>query len=182
MWRDISKILLTCCIILWASSSYGEERCTKPEDKTRYECRRNIGLRYDKNGIVDPTPDVVSLGSLPKDKYGFIDWSKAIRDRNIAPRDYADKKDGEEQTVEFSGNVLIKAKMDFMPDVIFPHSAHNMWLECEPCHTKIFAMKAGETPISMKAIWQGEYCGRCHDKVAFPLRNCFRCHSAPRRK
>ncbi|MBI5235080.1 MAG: hypothetical protein HY886_02395, partial [Deltaproteobacteria bacterium] len=29
---------------------------------------------------------------------------------------------------------------------------------------------------------RGQYCGRCHDKVAFPLRNCFKCHSAPRSK
>jgi len=48
---------------------------------------------------------------------------------------------------------------------------------CGNCHTGIFDKKAGATPVSMVENWEGEYCGRCHGRVSFPLANCYRCHS-----
>jgi ribosomal protein L40E len=33
--------------------------------------------------------------------------------------------------------------------------------------------------MSMFAILQGEFCGRCHGAVSFPLTECRRCHSVP---
>lgn len=152
-----------------------------PADRPTYHYSREPGqLKHDKYGMIDPTPDVISLKYLPLDKYGFVDWMKALDDGTIAPRDAVP---GNEPVVDPKvepDNILIKARQDFMPDVIFPHSAHEKWLKCGICHPKIFAEKAGKTPITMVGIWRGQFCGRCHDKVAFPTRNCFRCHSAPK--
>ena len=33
--------------------------------------------------------------------------------------------------------------------------------------------------MNMMKIISGQYCGVCHGRVAFPLINCFRCHSQP---
>ena len=145
-----------------------------PENKqTLFTDKQVLGLKYDAFGLIDPSSDVIPLQYLPKDNYGFVDWSKAISDGIISPLDFA----AQEHTVLFSKDIIIKSKMDFMPDVLFPHDVHNFWLSCSNCHSALFKMKAGTTPISMTGIWKGEFCGRCHDKVAFPLRNCFRCHS-----
>jgi hypothetical protein len=40
-------------------------------------------------------------------------------------------------------------------------------------------MKQGANNPSMDGILAGEFCGRCHDKVAFALWVCERCHSVP---
>jgi len=62
-------------------------------------------------------------------------------------------------------------------EVVFPHAAHTYWLRCDNCHPAIFAMRAGADPISMEKIFEGEYCGKCHGKVAFPPQTgCQRCH------
>ena len=155
-----------------------------PADWPSFEYNRAPGeFKRSKYGVIDPSPDVVSLQQLPVDSYGFIDWVKAINDGTIAPRESINDKPpklGPEDSETFSGDVLIRSKMKFMPDVIFPHSAHTEWLKCSTCHPRIFKKKAGATPITMAGIWKGQFCGRCHDKVAFPTRNCFKCHSVPR--
>lgn len=137
-------------------------------------------------GFLDTSPDVAPLEHFPKDNYGFVDWAKAIKNGLIAPRGFISNTDKpSEQEIDKEENtnpVLIRSKLEFMPDVIFPHAAHTTWLKCSTCHTQMFELQAGATPITMAAIWRGQYCGRCHDKVAFPLRNCFKCHSAPRSK
>ena len=75
-------------------------------------------------------------------------------------------------------NVLMKHTGD-APYVLFPHKPHTQWLDCGNCHEEIFKSKAGATPVNMLAILQGEYCGRCHGAVSFPLTECNRCHSVP---
>lgn len=176
----ISTLIVSMALFLPPTLQGGEPSFSSnfgAQEKSSY--RRTGGLKYDKYGLIDPTPDAPPLHFFPKDDYGFIDWAKALKDGAIIPRDYIFK--GEEvNTVDFSEPILIRSKMDFMPDVLFPHSAHNRWLDCKNCHPGIFKMKAGANQISMIAIWKGEYCGRCHDKVAFPFRNCFRCHSVPK--
>lgn len=152
-----------------------------PDERAEYQYKIEPGqLKRTKLGFLDPRPDVVSLSVLPRDDYGFVDWSKAVSIGIISPRDSITGAEAPAGPVENPPDVLIKSKLDFMPDVIFPHSSHTVWLKCGVCHPKIFQEKAGATPISMIGIWKGEFCGRCHDKVAFPIRNCFRCHSAPR--
>lgn len=157
-----------------------------PDERAKYRFRRETGkLKRTALGLIDPSPDVISLRFLPKDRYGFVDWMKAINTQVIKPRDEIGVEGAavsEASSIEYDKDVLIRSKLDFMPDVIFPHSAHNAWLKCSVCHPKIFKMKAGATPISMVGIWQGDFCGRCHDRVAFPVRNCYKCHTAPREK
>jgi len=69
-----------------------------------------------------------------------------------------------------------------MPMVLFPHKQHTEWLDCTNCHEGLFAYKAGGTKgLNMFAVLQGEFCGRCHGAVAFPLTECRRCHSVPRK-
>jgi len=62
--------------------------------------------------------------------------------------------------------------------VIFPHDIHTMWLTCNNCHPEIFAMngKLNNKVMTMPKIASGEYCGRCHNRIAFPLSDCLRCH------
>ncbi len=61
--------------------------------------------------------------------------------------------------------------------VWFDHARHMKTYPCKTCHMRIFQMKRGSTPITMKAMRQGLYCGGCHNgKTAFSLRHCSRCH------
>jgi c(7)-type cytochrome triheme protein len=67
-----------------------------------------------------------------------------------------------------------------MPYVKFPHNSHTEWLACSNCHDKLFIPKAGANPITMEKIFRGEYCGTCHDRIAFITHtSCERCHSVP---
>jgi c(7)-type cytochrome triheme protein len=79
-------------------------------------------------------------------------------------------------------NILIPAKGDYVDDVIYPHEIHTYWLKCEVCHPQIFIPAKGQNNMSMVGIVKGEWCGRCHNKVAFPLTDCKRCHSSPKKK
>lgn len=152
-----------------------------PADRPKYQYRREPGqFKRNKQGMIDPSPDVLSLKYLPKDNYGFVDWMQAIREGVINPRESLNPSNAPNNAIEFDKDVVIKSKMDFMPDVLFPHSAHNAWLKCSVCHPKIFKMQAGANDISMVGIWKGKFCGRCHDRVAFPTRNCFKCHTVKR--
>ncbi len=177
------KYLFVVVIVCLACPAFSADVIMEPApaDRVRYLSERTVAqLRYDKYGMRDVAPDVISLEYLPKDVYGFVDWAQSIRERVIAPRDslkFRREPRPMNAKAPFSEEILRRVTKDFMPDVVFPHAPHNVWLKCNVCHPKIFRMKAGATPITMTAIWRGEFCGRCHDKVAFPTRNCFKCHS-----
>ena len=121
-----------------------------------------------------------ALKQLPADFSGIgnqVDWVRALNNGAIEPRSqiYADT------TVnELNLDIIMDATGE-MPMVRFPHKAHTDWLDCENCHDKIFKKKAGGNPVNMFAILAGEYCGRCHGAVAFPLTECRRCHSVSRK-
>ncbi len=58
----------------------------------------------------------------------------------------------------------------------FDHEFHAK-LGCKDCHTGIFQMKKGSSKMTMDAIYQGRYCGACHDgRKAFSSSECGRCH------
>lgn len=135
-----------------------------------------------EDGLHDPEAASLSvlqepkeaLSILPKDTAGNkVDWVKALRDNYIEPRSYLN----EEKKLEVLDSDIIMKGTGDSPYVLFPHKAHTEWLECSNCHEKLFVSKAGKTPMSMLAILQGEYCGRCHGAVSFPLTECNRCHS-----
>jgi c(7)-type cytochrome triheme protein len=125
-------------------------------------------------------PQALELAQLPKDQYGLVDWASALKNGKVKPRDSIDPKGGPSEP-PLDLDIVIKAKSDFQPDVVFPHLIHTMWLDCGNCHDAIFKKKAGGHPeMTMPKITAGEYCGRCHNRVAFPLSDCLRCHTKPK--
>ncbi len=126
-----------------------------------------------------PHPMALELAKLPKDKYGLIDWAAIVKEGKIKPWHSLDPNAPPDMT--FPLEVVIKTKSASMEDVVFPHFIHTFWLNCTNCHPAIFNMKAGGNPdMTMAKIAAGQYCGRCHDKVAFPLTDCQRCHVRPK--
>lgn len=140
------------------------------------------------DGIRDPKSPAVKVLQEPAEALGAlaseapdpgvgnqVRWVKAIEKGVINPR----------------SNILPETKMEVLDldiylniggstnVVRFPHKAHTYWLDCKNCHEHIFSRVAGETPIAMLKILEGEQCGRCHGAVAFPLTECLRCHSVP---
>ncbi|WP_296910509.1 c(7)-type cytochrome triheme domain-containing protein [Polaromonas sp.] len=117
-----------------------------------------------------------ALKGFPRDKKGEVDWMKALFSGAIKPR--ADLT-GSKQMEVLDLDIVMKNTKE-MPYVNFPHNSHTQWLACSNCHDKIFVKKAGANPIDMTKIFKGEYCGTCHDRVAFlTFFSCERCHSIP---
>ena len=115
---------------------------------------------------------------LPKAEQGsYVDWTAALKFGVIRPVDSLDPGKKTMPPIDF--NVIFKVKGD-LPDVVYPHLPHTVWLDCKNCHPKIFVMRAGVNQVTMNGIMRGEFCGRCHGKVAFPLFDCNRCHSRPK--
>ncbi|MHB1591091.1 MAG: c(7)-type cytochrome triheme domain-containing protein [Sulfuricella sp.] len=123
-----------------------------------------------------------ALSKLPPDTSGNqVDWLKALEQGKIHPRTniypetkvkVLDKSQPPDVLMKNTGELAM---------VRFPHEKHSEFLDCSNCHEGLFKSKAGATPgLNMFAILQGEYCGRCHGAVAFPLTECNRCHNEPR--
>ncbi len=141
-------------------------------------------LSLEKDELHDPDSTAVkvlqqpasALGILPPDTAGNqVDWVRALREGYINPRSHL--HDNVELEV-LDTDILLKGTGD-QPFVLFPHKAHTEWLDCSNCHEELFKSKAGATDIDMMSILQGEFCGRCHGAVSFPLTECDRCHSVP---
>ncbi|MFQ5729562.1 MAG: c(7)-type cytochrome triheme domain-containing protein [Waddliaceae bacterium] len=125
----------------------------------------------------DNTNPVVVMKGIPKEATGVEDWVKAFKENKIQPHESLDLS--KPHVPPFNFDVEIPA-VGSMPNVIFPHFPHTFWLDCGNCHPGIFIMKKGGNPISMVKIVNGEFCGRCHGRVAFPIANCTRCHVKPK--
>ena len=71
----------------------------------------------------------------------------------------------------------------YLKKVVFPHWFHRVRFTCKVCHSDIgFTMQAGADDIKMDEIFEGKWCGKCHNgKVAFKPLNCSRCHSLGRK-
>lgn len=80
---------------------------------------------------------------------------------------------------EYADVVLNRhADQEGMRPVIFPHWAHRIRFTCNVCHSEIFKMRAGSNDVTMAAIIQGKFCGKCHNgEIAWSVDNCHRCHS-----
>ena len=114
---------------------------------------------------------------LPKTGEGEVDWVSALTDGFIKPKESLNPIFRFIPSMDF--NVVFKVKGE-LPDVVFPHLPHTLWLDCKNCHPRIFVMQAGVNEVTMSNIEEGEFCGRCHGKVAFPLSECSRCHTVPK--
>lgn len=116
-----------------------------------------------------------ALAGFPTDRFGFVDWVRALEQGLIQPRAELDAPGSMEVLDQ---DVLMTDTRD-MPFVRFPHRPHTQWLACENCHDRIFKAEAGANDINMERIFAGEYCGVCHDRVSFSFADCERCHSVP---
>lgn len=118
-----------------------------------------------------------AMRDLPMDANGFPDWMKSLNEGKIQPR--PGLKPGDSMEV-LDLDVLMKNTKE-MPNVRFPHRSHTLWLACSNCHPHPFQAKAGSSTIVMADIFRGQFCGMCHDRVAFvTFFSCQRCHNAPR--
>lgn len=117
-----------------------------------------------------------SMRGLPMDANGFPDWMKALNEGKIQPR--SGLKPGDRMEV-LDLDVVMKNTKE-MPYVRFPHRSHTLWLACSNCHPTPFQAKAGSSAIVMADIFRGQFCGMCHDRVAFvTFFSCQRCHNVP---
>ena len=139
-------------------------------------------LRLAADGIHDPTNPAIKVlqepaeafATLPPDAVGNqVSWVEALEEGLIEPRASIDP--GTEVRL-LDLDIVMKGTGD-AAWVLFPHQPHTEWLDCSNCHDQIFASKAGGTPMTMLAILEGRYCGRCHGAVSFPLTECGRCHN-----
>lgn len=106
-----------------------------------------------------------------------VDWSEGIRRGSIKPLTYLKKKS---KDMSFDRELSLEAEMAIIPPAVFPHKAHNAWLDCDNCHPDLFNIQKKGTHFSMSEILKGNYCGVCHLSVAFPMDECRRCHPAMR--
>lgn len=114
--------------------------------------------------------------NLPRDPVGFPDWMRALSQGAIGPRSDLSGK-GKMEVLDLD---VIMRNTKEMPNVRFPHRSHTLWLACSNCHPAPFAPIAGGNQIRMADIFRGQFCGMCHDRVAFvTFYSCARCHSVP---
>jgi c(7)-type cytochrome triheme protein len=118
---------------------------------------------------------------LPKTVLGSgIDWEQAETSGLIKPVDFLDGISIRRPPLKVQKDFAIEPKAAGIEDVVFSHKKHAVWNGCEVCHPDIFpSVQKGTTAYSMSQINEGQYCGVCHDKVAFPLHDCQRCHIKP---
>ena len=130
-------------------------------------------------------PTALTDSGLPLDKYKLINWAQVVRDKTIDPRFDLDSNAKPDDEAILDMNILFETKSDFMDNVIFPHFIHTWWLKCEVCHASvggpIFEPVAGGNDVKMIEMAGGKWCGRCHNKIAFPLADCKRCHTFPKK-
>jgi c(7)-type cytochrome triheme protein len=139
--------------------------------------------------IHDPTnegsmilqPPLEAYDGLPQSETGLgngVNWVKALDDGNIKPRWERTDPSAEPMVMDMN---IVRVPKSSMPDVVFPHRQHTLWLACSNCHPDIFIPRKGANQINMAAIVLGQKCGVCHGKVSFPVSECKRCHSQPKK-
>lgn len=138
-----------------------------------------------EDGIHDPASDAAQIlqppleafADLPKttnDLGNGIDWGKAVEEGKIQPRWDINDLEARPTTLDLD---IVRVPKGSMPNVLFPHREHSLWVDCANCHPDIFIAKKGANMISMAGNLLGQKCGVCHGKVAFPFSSCERCHS-----
>jgi c(7)-type cytochrome triheme protein len=117
---------------------------------------------------------------MPQTESGLgngVDWVKMLDNGDIKPRWEKTNPDAEPMVMDMN---IVRVPKSSMPDVVFPHRQHTLWLACSNCHPDIFIPRKGANQINMAAIILGTKCGVCHGKVSFPVSECKRCHSQPK--
>ena len=121
------------------------------------------------------------IKGFPKRPMGNgVDWEAAEEKGIITPLDYIEGVSIKRPPLKPQDDFAIKSRGTWMSDVIFSHRKHAFWNGCEVCHPEIFpSVKKGDVKYTMLEIFDGSYCGACHEKVAFSLYDCKRCHTKP---
>ncbi|TAN85473.1 MAG: hypothetical protein EPN14_01100 [Gallionella sp.] len=183
----VGRLPAVCIGLCIALSSLAAEPVPVASPHSNWVPLAQDGLHDPSNPRLDLLQNPAeALSLLPPDLEGNerssvvgnrVKWVKALREGYINPRTniYPETK----IKVLDLDVMLTKRDTGELPRVLFPHKQHTEWLDCSNCHEWLFKSKTGATPISMFAILDGEYCGRCHGAVAFPLTQCQRCHSVP---
>lgn len=146
----------------------------RPETKQCYRCHsagRKDVRQYDYESYT---------AKFPKAFYG-IDWEAAEKSHMIQLTDFVEGVSMKKAPMKNREDFGVTPRYSWVHPIAFSHQKHTVWNGCELCHPEIFpAAEKGTAHYSMLANIQGQYCGACHLKVAFPLNNCQRCHaSAP---
>ncbi|MFQ5455551.1 MAG: cytochrome c3 family protein [Nitrospirota bacterium] len=119
-------------------------------------------------------PPAIDTSELPRDKFNLINWVELVNKNVISPKPSLDPYFEEQPPLDL--NILFQMRGGFVDNVLFPHDIHTYWLDCTNCHDGIFIPAAGSNRVRMQEIVKGEWCGRCHGRVAFPIADCTRCH------
>ncbi|MDA8105074.1 MAG: hypothetical protein M0Z71_06785 [Nitrospiraceae bacterium] len=152
------------------SKKYGDERA-KPCERC-HSAGKDVKMENDFYRFTE---------KFPKERFGNgIDWEKAESMGMIKLVDYIEGVSIKRKSLAVQKDFALASQVEEMPDIIFSHKKHTVWNGCEVCHPEIFVgVKRGTTKYSMVEIFEGRYCGVCHNTVAFPLLDCQRCHSKP---
>ena len=117
---------------------------------------------------------------MPRNAHGAVDWEKAEAQGRVKPLDVLEGVSVPRPAMRMDRDIAIAAETSWVADIIFSHRKHAIWNGCEVCHPEIFpAAREGRIKYTMFQISRGEYCGACHDKVAFPIADCEGCHRKP---
>ena len=187
----LSRLVLALFVIFavfFASEAVAANAAKNPNAFNRlFVPPKDRGTALKDDDIHDPTVPGLGLlqqpkeafAPLPKSRSGnYVDWVKALKKGDISPRfDYLDP-DKEALPMDL---VIVREVKGSMPNVAFPHQQHTVWLECVNCHDAIFKPQKGANTMSMAEIMLGQKCGVCHGSVAFPVTQCRRCHSVPKK-
>jgi c(7)-type cytochrome triheme protein len=141
-----------------------------------------------EDNIHDPSNDgtkllkspLIAFANLPKTQFDLgngVHWVQALDEGQIKPLWDMNNPDAAPIVLIMD---IIRVPRGSMPNVLFPHRQHTLWLDCSNCHPSIFIPQIGANQISMAANLLGQKCGVCHGKVAFPFSQCKRCHSQPK--
>ncbi|MGA2192458.1 MAG: c(7)-type cytochrome triheme domain-containing protein [Nitrospirota bacterium] len=146
------------------------------EEGKRCDRCHSVGVNVKKEYLFS----VFTKGFPRKGLGDGIDWEEAEAKGFISPVDYLEGISIKKPALKPQEDFAIESRASWMSEVIFSHKKHALWNGCEVCHPEIFpSVKKGDVSYTMLDIFDGQYCGVCHDKVAFSLYDCQRCHTKP---
>jgi len=174
---------LVLCVALLVGGTVISANVHAEEGGGHYQLHGDA-MPVSEDGIHDPDNAATNtlqapaeaMKDFPRDARGVINWVETLNDGLIAPRTGLT---GTEKMHSVDFDVIFKNTAS-MPYVRFPHLPHTQWLTCKNCHPGIFLPQRGGNFVTMASIIEGEFCGVCHGKVAFPPLQCNRCHSVAR--
>jgi c(7)-type cytochrome triheme protein len=185
LWQIIIISLLLAGFMDIPFYEDGSLASTEADDieKRKKEFEIQAKARFEGDFWMPPQKDPQlppALKGLPKDAFGYPDWTAAVKLGIIEPIDSLSGQELKKEE-EFNEDIIFEINDKMMANVIFSHRIHNYWFSCKVCHPAIFKPQKGANSFKMKDNWNGNYCGRCHGKVAYApkgFENCIRCHSA----